>query len=60
MLKEALKLRFEFYNTYIDKEEKWHQKYEDHELYKIIVKSFNYKFSEIGIEMPKLLERINK
>ena len=57
--KEAYKLRYEFYNLYENKENKWHEKYKNHRLYKIVVESFNYKFSEITVEMPKLLEKIN-
>ncbi|PLY05821.1 MAG: hypothetical protein C0625_11960 [Arcobacter sp.] len=56
--KEAYKLRYEFYNLYINKENKWNEKYKNHHLYKIVVESFNYRFSEIGVEMPKLLEKI--
>lgn len=54
---EAYKLRFEFYNQYENKEEKWHRKYKTHKLYDIVIESFNYKFHEIGEVMPKLLEK---
>lgn len=58
LLKEAYKLRFEFYNLYVDKEPKWHQKYKNHQLYDVVTKSFDYKFNEIGEKMPKLLKTI--
>jgi len=58
LLKEAYKLRFEFYNVYMHKEDKWHKKYVNHYMYDILVESFKYKFSEIAIIMPKLLEKI--
>jgi len=56
-LKEAYKLRNEFYNLYENKEEKWHQKYKAHPLYEIVVESFNYRFHEIGQIMPTLLQK---
>ena len=54
-LKIALRLRFEYYNTFEGKEENWHKKYKEHNLYEIVVKSFDYDFKEIGEMMPKLL-----
>ncbi|WP_258237501.1 MULTISPECIES: hypothetical protein [Arcobacteraceae] len=51
----ALKLRFEYYNIYEDKEESWHKKYKYHKLYKVVVKSFEYDFKDIAKIMPKLL-----
>ena len=58
-LKEAYRLRYEFYNLYEKKENKWHDKYKNHRLYETVVKSFNYKFNEIAVEMPKLLKKTN-
>lgn len=55
---EAYRLRNEFYNKYEDNEAKWHEKYESHLLYAVVVESFNYKFHEIGQVMPVLLEII--
>lgn len=57
LLKTAYKLRFEYYNFYENKESQWHDKYKNHKLYDIVVESFNYKYSEIGVVMPKLLEK---
>lgn len=57
--KEAYKLRYEFFNLFVDKEEKWHKKYKNHQLYDIVNESFNYKFNEIGEVMPKLLQKID-
>jgi hypothetical protein len=57
-LNEAYKLRYEYYNLYENKESKWHEKYKKHRLYKIVVKSFDYKFSQIAGVMPKLLEEL--
>ncbi len=59
-LKTALKLRFEYYNLYEGKELKWHERYNQHELYSIVVKSFAYDFKEIGEIMPKLLKQNEK
>lgn len=56
-LKTALRLRFEYYNLYESKEEIWHKKYKEHDLYNIVVKSFEYDFKEIAETMPKLLEQ---
>lgn len=56
---EAYKLRYEFFNLYENKEDKWHEKYKNHRLYELVVKSFNYKFHEIAVEMPKLLKDFN-
>ena len=56
-LKTALRLRFEYYNLYEKKEEKWHEKYNQHSLYAIVVKSFDYDFKKIGEMMPKLLKQ---
>lgn len=58
--KEAYKLRYEFYNLYENKEIKWHEKYKKHHLYEVVVESFNYKFNEIAVEMPKLLNKLIK
>lgn len=58
LLKEALKLRFEYYNVYASKEEKWHKKYSDNKLYDLVVKSFEYDFKDIAIVMPKLIEQM--
>ncbi|RXJ78833.1 hypothetical protein CRV03_02040 [Arcobacter sp. F155] len=57
--KEAYKLRFEYFNLYEDKETKWHEKYRNHDLYNIVVKSLDYRFHEIGQVMPKLLEEVD-
>ena len=59
-LKTALQLRFEYYNLYEGKEYIWHEKYIEHDLYNVVVKSFNYDFKEIGEMMPKLLEQGKK
>ena len=59
-IKKALQIRFEYYNLYEGKEEKWHQKYKEYNLYEIVVKSFEYDFKEIGKMMPKLLEQNEK
>lgn len=59
-LKISLRLRFEYYNTYENKENVWHDKYKEHELYNIVVKSFEYDFKEIGEMMPKLLKQNEK
>jgi hypothetical protein len=59
-LKEALRLRFMYYNTYENKENIWHEKYKGHDLYYVVVKSLEYDFKEIGIMMPKLLEEFEK
>ncbi|RXK07848.1 hypothetical protein CRU97_00460 [Halarcobacter bivalviorum] len=58
--KEAYRLRFEYFNTYEKKENKWHETYRKHQLYDVVVKSLDYKFHEIGQAMPKLLESIKK
>jgi hypothetical protein len=60
ILKTALRLRFEYYNLYEKKEEKWHERYKEHTLYDIVVKSFDYDFKEIGQIMPKLLKQNEK
>lgn len=57
LLKEALRLRFEYYNLYENKEDKWHKKYENHDLYKVVVKSFKYDFKQIAQKMPELLKK---
>lgn len=56
LLQEAYRLRFQYYNVYEGKEDKWHIKFENHELYNIVKKSFQYDFKQIGEKMPKLLE----
>ena len=59
-LKTALRLRFEYYNLHEGKEDNWHKKYKEHNLYNVVVKSFEYDFKEIGEMMPKLLEQNEK
>jgi len=56
LLKEAYKLRYEYYNFYEDKENKWHEKYKNHQLYSTVIASFEYNFKEIGEIMPKLID----
>ncbi|RXJ70160.1 hypothetical protein CRV08_00930 [Halarcobacter ebronensis] len=58
LLKEAYKLRFEYYNLYEEKEEKWHQKYKNHILYEVVKQSFSYSYIDIAEIMPKLVEKI--
>ncbi|QKF82127.1 hypothetical protein [Halarcobacter ebronensis] len=58
LLKEAYKLRFEYYNLYEEKEEKWHQKYKNHILYEVVKQSFSYSYIDIAEIMPKLIEKI--
>jgi hypothetical protein len=58
LIKEAYTLRYQFFNLYENKENKWHEKYKDHQLYEIVVESFDYKFHEIADTMPKLLEKL--
>jgi hypothetical protein len=60
LLKEALKLRFMYYNIYENKEDIWHKKYKGHDLYSVVVKSLDYDFKDIGLMMPKLLEEYEK
>lgn len=60
LLKEALKLRFEYYNIYEGKEDKWHKKYIENELYDLVVESFKYDFKDIATVMPKLIEEFEK
>ncbi len=59
-LKISLRLIFEYFNTFEGKEDIWHKKYKEHELYDIVVKSFEYDFKKIGEMMPKLLEQGKK
>ena len=59
-LQEAYRLRFEFFNLYEKKEERWHKKYSHHPLYSLVIQSFQYPFSEIGETMPKLIEEFHK
>jgi hypothetical protein len=59
-LKTALRLRFEYYNTYDGKENIWHERYKGHGLYDVVLKSFEYDFKEIGEMMPKLIEKSEK
>ncbi len=59
-LKTALRLRFEYYNNFEGNEKVWHERYKEHALYKVVVKSFEYDFKEIGKMMPKLLEQNEK
>ncbi|WP_321471336.1 hypothetical protein [Halarcobacter sp.] len=56
LTKEAYKIRFEYFNIYEDKENKWHEKYKNHRLYSLVVKSLKYNYKEIGLMMPKLIE----
>lgn len=56
-LKEAYKLRYEYYNFYENKESKWHEKYKKHKLYDVVVESLEYRFHEIANVMPKLLRK---
>ena len=56
LIKEALKLRFEYYNVYSSNEEKWHKKYRDNKLYHLVVKSFDYDFKDIAEMMPRLID----
>ena len=59
-LKIALRLRFEYYNLYEGKENIWHEKYKEHNLYTVVVKSFEYDFKEIAEMMPKLIAQFGK
>ena len=59
-LKKALQMRFEYYNLYENKEAKWHKKYENHDLYEIVLKSLEYDFKDIALIMPMLLKRSEK
>ena len=59
LLKEAYKLRYEYFNAFENKEFKWHEVYKNHELYEVVVKSFEYNFKEIAAVMPKLIERLS-
>ena len=45
---------------YESKEDIWHKKYKEHNLYNVVVKSFEYDFKEIAEMMPKLLEQNEK
>jgi len=56
LLKDAYRLRYEYYNAYEGKEHKWHEKYKEHHLYKAVIKSFEYDFKQIAAVMPKLIE----
>ncbi|RXJ86481.1 hypothetical protein [Arcobacter sp. CECT 8985] len=56
LLTEAYKLRFEYFNLYENKQEKWHQKYKNHKLYELVNCSFDYNYRQIGQEMPKLIK----
>lgn len=58
LIKEAYKLRYEYYNFYENKKSKWHEKYKKHDLYLTVTKSFEYKFHEIGTVMPKLIKNL--
>ncbi len=55
-LKDAYRLRYEYYNFYENKEPKWHARYKEHELYQAVVKSFEYDFKEIAEKMPELIK----
>ena len=59
-LKKALQMRFEYYNLYENKEAKWHKKYENHDLYEIVLKSLEYDFKDIALIMPMLLKKSEK
>ncbi|XPV70124.1 MAG: hypothetical protein ACNI25_06000 [Halarcobacter sp.] len=60
LIKEAYKLRFEYFNFYENKEEKWHEKYKNHKLYDIVIESFEYKYTQIAEKMPELIEKLKK
>jgi hypothetical protein len=60
LLKEAYKLRFEYFNFFENKELKWHEKYKNHQLYEIVIESFNYDYKQIGEKMPKLLKNLKE
>ena len=49
-----------YYNIYENKESLWHEKYKNHDLYSIVVKSLEYDFKEIALIMPELLEQHEK
>ncbi|WP_320034101.1 hypothetical protein [Halarcobacter sp.] len=55
LITEAYKIRFEYFNIYENKENRWHEKYKNHDLYSIVVKSLKYNYKEIGLMMPKLI-----
>ena len=59
-LKKALQMRFEYYNLYENKEAKWHKKYDNHDLYEIVLKSLEYDFKDIALIMPMLLKKSEK
>lgn len=59
-LKKTLQMRFEYYNLYEKEEHKWHEKYKNHNLYAVVLKSLEYDFKEIALIMPKLLEQSEK
>ena len=59
-MKDAYRLRYEYYNFYENKEQKWHDRYKNHELYSVVLKSFDYDFKQIAQMMPKLLEESMK
>lgn len=54
---KIMKIRFEFYNIYENKEEEFYKKYKENEFFNIVKESFNFSFKEIGIEMPKLINK---
>jgi len=56
LLKEAYRLRFEYYNFFGNKESKWHEKYKNHKLYNVVQKSFDFDYKQIGQIMPKLIK----
>ncbi|QDF29116.1 hypothetical protein [Halarcobacter anaerophilus] len=60
LLKEAYKLRFEYFNFFENKELNWHEKYKNHQLYEIVIESFNYDYKQIGEKMPKLLKNFKE
>ncbi len=49
-----------YFNIYENKEEIWHEKYKNHDLYSVVVESLGYDFKEIALIMPKLLEQHEK
>ena len=59
-LKDAYRLRYEYYNFYENKEHKWHERYKEHKLYKAVIESFEYDFKQIGKIMPKLIEEFRR
>ena len=57
LIKDAYRLRYEYYNTFEGKESQWHEQYNKHKLYEVVVKSFEYDFKQIGQVMPELIKK---